>query len=171
MAAAPVAEYTDEQREEIIAHVLAELSAGVPISRTLGKDRETWLCSERCFWNWYYQADADDENGLVQKVARARECGIEAKMDQAMQVAETPMVGEIVIHKHINVGGEAIPVTEVREQDMIEHRKLLVDTIHKQAQMLKPKTYGPKLDLTSGGEKLALSAELEAARKRAAEGE
>jgi hypothetical protein len=35
--------------------------------------------------------------------------------------------------------------------------------------MLKPKTYGPKLDLTSGGEKIGLSAELEAARKRSAE--
>jgi hypothetical protein len=37
--------------------------------------------------------------------------------------------------------------------------------------MLKPKTYGPKLDLTSGGEKLALSSELEAARRRIAGGE
>jgi hypothetical protein len=35
---------------------------------------------------------------------------------------------------------------------MIGHRRLLVDTIHKQAQMLKPKTYGAKLDLTSGNE-------------------
>jgi hypothetical protein len=49
---------------------------------------------------------------------------------------------------------------------MLGHRKLLIDTIIKQAQMLKPKTYGPKLDLTSGGEKIALSTELEAARQR-----
>lgn len=33
------------------------------------------------------------------------------------------------------------------------------------------KRYGDKLDLTSGGEKLGLSAELEAARRRTAEGE
>jgi hypothetical protein len=161
--------YSDEEKAAIIDHVLAELSAGIAISRTLGDDREPWLCTERCFWNWYYQSDAEDENGLVQKVARARECGIEAKMDQAMLVAETPMIGVIETEKHINVGGAAVPVTEIKRADMIEHRKLLVDTIHKQAQMLKPKTYGPKLDLTSGGDKIAMSTEIEAARRRIAQ--
>jgi hypothetical protein len=156
-------------KDKIVAHVLSELSAGIPISRTLNDEREDWLCSERHFWNWYYEANAEDDNGLVQKVARARQCGIEAKMDQAMNIAETPMIGVIQVDKHINVGGEAKAVTEYRHEDMLGHRKLLVDTIIKQAQMLKPKTYGPKLDLTSGGEKLGLSAELEAARKRSAE--
>lgn len=169
MAKAAVAEYSEAERDKIIAHTLAELSAGIPISRTLGPDREKWLCSERCFWNWYYEADAGDENGLVQKVARARECGIEAKLDQAMNVAETPMIGTIQVDKHINVGGEAVPVTEIRHEDMLGHRKLLVETIIKSAQMLKPKTYGAKLDLTSGGEKLGLSAEIEAARRRTAD--
>lgn len=145
-----------DEREKIIRHVLAELSAGVPISRTLGPDREGWLCCERAFWNWYYEADAEDPNGLVQKVARARDCGIEAKMDQAMHVAETPMIGEIKVDKHLNVGGVAVPVTEIRHEDMLGHRKLMVDTIHKQAQMLKPKTYGAKFDLTSAGEKIGL---------------
>jgi hypothetical protein len=185
MAAAPVAQYTDDERETIITHVLAELSAGIPVSRTLNEQREKWLCSERCFWNWYYDADAEDENGLVQKVARARQCGIEAKMDQAMHIAETPMMGEIVTverdpehQKDLDEGAEITSVdgspyegmiVKVRKEDMLGHRKLLIDTIIKQAQMLKPKTYGPKLDLTSGGEKIGLSAELEAARKRSAE--
>lgn len=163
--------YTDQERADIIAHVLAELSSGVPISRTLGPDREEWLCSERCFWNWYYDADADDPNGLVQKVTRARECGIEAKMDQAMHVAETPMLGEIKVDKHINIGGEAVPVTETRHEDMLGHRKLMVDTIIKQAQMLKPKKYGSRLDLTSGGDKINLAAMLAERRARVAQGE
>jgi hypothetical protein len=96
MAAAPVAQYTDDERETIIAHVLAELSAGIPVSRTLNDQREKWLCSERCFWNWYYEADADDDERLVQKVARARDCGIEARIERALDVSETPMIGEIV---------------------------------------------------------------------------
>lgn len=141
-------------REAIIQHVLAELSSGVPISRTLGDDREEWLCCQRTFWNWYYEADAEDPDGLVQKVARARHCGIEAKMDEAMRVAETPMIGEVKVDKMVNVGGVAVPFTEVRHEDMLGHRKLVVDTIHKQAQMLKPKTYGTKIDVTSGGDKL-----------------
>lgn len=39
------------------------------------------------------------------------------------------------------------------------------------AAKLRPKAYGDKLDLTSGGEKIGLSAELEAARKRISSGE
>jgi hypothetical protein len=58
-------------------------------------------------------------------------------------------------------------IVKIRKEDMLGHRKLVVETYIKAAQMLKPKTYGPKLDLTSGGEKLGLSAELEAARRRA----
>lgn len=145
---------TEAEKDKMIRHVLAELAAGIPVSRTLGPQREQWLCCERTFWNWYYEADAEDENGLVQKVARARECGIEAKMDQAMHVAETPMIGTIKVDKVVNIGGSPMPVTEVRHEDMLGHRKLMVDTIIKQAQMLKPKTYGPKLDLTSAGDKL-----------------
>lgn len=38
------------------------------------------------------------------------------------------------------------------------------------AAKLRPKVYGDKLDLTSGGEKLGLAAEIEAARKRVMEG-
>lgn len=150
-----MAKIATADREKIIAHVLAELSVGHPISRTLGPERKNWLCCERAFWNWYYEAGAEDPNGLVQKVARARECGIEAKMDQAMQVAETPMIGTIKVDKVVNIGGTAVPFTEVRHEDMLGHRKLMIDTIHKQAQMLKPKTYGAKIDVTSGGEKLA----------------
>jgi hypothetical protein len=84
------------EREKIIAHVLAEMSAGIPLSKVLGPDREPWLCSERCFWKWYHQADVNDANGLVQKVARARDCGVEARIERALEMAETPMIGEIV---------------------------------------------------------------------------
>lgn len=156
--------YTQEDRERIIDHVLAELCSGRAVSRTLAEDEG--MPSERTWWNWYHQSDAEDANGLIQKVARARECGIEAKIDRALDIAAHPMIGEIRIDKHLSIGGEALPVTEVRHEDMLGHRKLLVESTFKAAQMLKPKTYGPKLDLTSGGEKLSLAAEVEAARRR-----
>jgi hypothetical protein len=158
--------YTEEQRQEIVAHVLAELSAGIPVSKTLGDDREEWLCSERCFWNWYYQDDADQPNSLVQKVARAREVGVEARIERALQAAETPMIGTVVT---VEEDGEST-VTKTRSEDMLGHRRLLVDTALKAAQMLKPKTYSPKLDVTSNGETLNAASMLEAARKRAQEG-
>lgn len=149
----------DDDRQRIILHILSELSSGRPVSRICREDEG--LCDAKTFWRWHF----DDET-LRQKVADARANGIEAKMDEAMAVAEMPMVGEVRVDKHINVGGAAVPVTEVRHEDMLGHRKLLVDTIIKQAQMLKPKTYGPKLDLTSGGEKVGLSEAMLQAERR-----
>jgi hypothetical protein len=139
------------EKQRIIEHVLCELSAGRPVSRTLCEDNE--MCSQDTFWKWIWA----DENGLAEKVAHARANGIEARLDRALMIAETPMMGEIVTEKPIMVDGkplEGVTIREVRKEDMLGHRRLLVDTEFKAAQMLKPKTYGPKLDVTSGGEKL-----------------
>jgi hypothetical protein len=155
--------YSDEEKAKIIAHVLAELSAGIPLSKTLGPDREEWLCTERCFWNWYYDTDTNQPDNLVQKVARAREVGVEARIERALQAAETPMIGETIT---VEEDGEKT-ITKTRQEDMLGHRRLLVDTALKAAQMLKPKTYSPKLDITSDGEQINFASQLEAARKRA----
>jgi hypothetical protein len=178
--------FTEKDKERIIAHVLGELSSGIPISRTLGANREPWLCTERHWWNWYYEASAEDVDGLVQKVSRARACGVEAQMDRAAYIAETPMMGEIITierdpehQKDAEDGAEITKLdgapyegmtVKIRREDMLGHRKLLVDTLIKQAQMLKPKTYGPKLDLTTQGEKIGLSDMIAEGRKRAEKG-
>lgn len=178
MAKAKTSAAPEYDRELVIAHVLAELSAGIPLSRVLGPDREPWLCTERCFWKWYHEADPDEVAGLVQKVARARQCGVEARIERALEIAETPMMGEVHTIERIKPADMDLndliddgpqDLVKTTRADMLGHRKLMVDTAFKAAQMLKPKSYGPKLDLTSAGEKIALSAELEAARKRAAD--
>lgn len=169
-----------EDRERIIMHVLAELSAGRPVSRIFREDEG--LCNQATFWRWHF----DDEE-LRGKLADARANGVEAMLDKAIDVAETPQLGEIVTverdpehQKDLDEGAvietkDGNPyegmIVKVRKEDMLGHRKLVVDTYLKAAQMLKPKTYGPKLDLTSGGEKLGLSAEVEAARRRASKNE
>lgn len=50
--------------------------------------------------------------------------------------------------------------------DAVARSKLRVDARKWVAAKLKPKKYGDKLDLTSGGEKLGLAAEIEASRRR-----
>lgn len=154
----------DDERQRIIEHVLSELSAGRPVSRTLCEDND--MCSQDTFWRWIW---ADDSGDLAEKVAHARANGIEARLDRAMLIAETPMMGEVVTEKPIMVDGkplEGVCVREVRKEDMLGHRRLLVETEIKAAQMLKPKTYGAKLDLTSGGERLGLSDTMLAAERR-----
>ena len=153
--------YTDEQKAEIIAHVMAECASGRPVSKIL--DEDEGMPSRSCFWRWHFE---DEE--LRDKLARAREHAADVYLDEAVKIADTPREGVVETEKHLNVGGEAIPFTEVRREDMLGHRKLQIETRIKAAQMIAPRKYGPKLDLTSGGDKLALSAELEAARRRAA---
>lgn len=158
--------------------MLTQVSCGRTVSEIIAEDAD--MPDQATFWRWHF----DDWNDLRGKLASARENGVEARMEEAVKVARTPMMGEIItverdpeLQKDIDEQGEVTNldgspyegmVVKVRKEDMLGHRKLLVDTLIKSAQMLKPKTYGPKLDLTSGGEKIGLPAEIEAARRRSA---
>lgn len=126
-------------KDEIIAHVLSECAAGRPISKILKED-DGMPCAST-FWGW--QLHDDD---LMAKVTQARAHGVEAKLDEGMEIVDDL-------------------------QEDAQSRKVRFQARVQMAQMLKPKTYGPRLDLTSGGEKLGLPAEIEASRRRAAEGE
>jgi hypothetical protein len=173
--------YSDEEKQIIIGHVLTQVSCGRSVSEILEDD--DGMPDQATFWRWHL----DDFDDLRGNLASARENGVEARMEEAVKVARKPMMGEIVTverdpeaQKDIEEGAEPTNaatgepyegmIVKVRKEDMLGHRKLLVDTLIKSAQMLKPKTYGPKLDLTSAGEKIGLSAEIEASRRRAADG-
>lgn len=147
----PVAE-----RQRIIAHVLAETSSGRFVSRILAEDERMPTAST--WWKWVME----DEN-LSEKVVQARARGVEALLDECGEIADD---GRNDFVERENKDGSTFIALD---KEAVMRSKLRVETRIKLAQMLKPKTYGPKLDLTSGGEKLGLSAELEAARKRAAE--
>lgn len=143
-----MAERRNLKREDVIAHILGEVASGRPVSTILSEDEGMPSKSE--FWRWHMT----DET-LRGNLADARANGIEALMEDARHVACTPMVGEIVTEEPLMVNGQEVAtIRKVRTEDMLGHRKLVVETIIKQAQMLKPKTYGPKLDLTTAGEKL-----------------
>lgn len=146
------ATYTAKERDKIAAHVLAELAGGRAVSRILREDkgmpcRTTW-------WNWYFNDDV-----LMNKVARARENGADALMDETLDIADEQEMGEIVTDD-----GEKVTT---RKEDMLGHRKLRIETRHKYAQMIAPRKYGPKLDLTSGGEKIQPDSTAVAARAAA----
>jgi len=72
-------------------------------------------------------------------------------MEQVRDIADTPV--------------EAVELTEEFGPDGVKrrrtvkealgHRRLQIETRLKYAAMIKPRKYGPKLDLTSDGEKLS----------------
>ena len=148
----PGAHHSEEDRQRIIAHVLSELAGGRAVSRILREDEK--MCGVSTFWNWCY-ADED----LMEKVVRAREFGVECIMDETLEIADDK--------SHDTVKDEQ--GNERANVEWISRSRLRVDTRHKYAQMIAPRKYGPKLDLTSGGDKIGLAAEIDAAKRRLAE--
>lgn len=139
--AAPISTtYTFEERENIIAHVLAEIATGRALSRILREDKGMPVSTT--WWRWH----SEDEE-LQHKVARAREAGVEALMMETIDIADTQEVGQRVTTKPDGT-------IETVEEDMIAHRKLRIESRFKYAQMIAPRKYGPKVDVTSGGEAL-----------------
>ena len=94
---------------------------------------------------------ADNERFRL-RFARAREDAADFLSYEIKDIADTQQVGEIITQRAVMVEGEplvnddgnALLTTEIKRADMIDHRRLRIDTRIKLMQMLKPKTYAPK---------------------------
>jgi len=162
--------YSDEERAEIIAFVLVQVASGIFVSRVFKKYETTFngvkLPAVSTFWRWIFEDDSLPQiasapgqrvsEGLSDKLAQARAHGVEALLDECIDIADEAA-------QDIEDGA---PRSEV-----VQRSRLRVDTRIKLAQMLKPKTYSPKLDVTTGGEKIqSVPATIEAMRRRVADG-
>lgn len=104
--------------------------------------REDGMPSSGTFWTWHF---ADEE--LQSDLAAARRLGVEALLDEARVIAD----GDDVDIAGAAPGREfAAAMTKAD----VKRAKLRVDTRIKMAQMLAPRKYGPKLDVTTDGDKL-----------------
>lgn len=150
--------YTDEERAEIVAHVLVQVATGRFVSRVLREDQTTAtgvkLPAASTFWLWVFQDDSEEK--ISDKLARARQFGIEALLDETVDIAD-----ETAFDTIRDDNGNERPNSE-----WISRSKLRIETRVKLAQMMKPKTYGAKVDVTSGGEKIGLAEALAAGNAR-----
>lgn len=87
----------------------------------------------------------DDVEGFAAKYARARELGYSRLAEELLSIADTPKPGQIVTTK-------ADGSEEVKIADMIEHRRLQVDSRKWMLSKMLPKVYGDKLDLNHTGQ-------------------
>lgn len=78
------------------------------------------------------------------KYARAREIQAEVRADEIGEIADNPQMGETRTYK-----GDG--TVEVKEGDMLEHRKLRIATRQWYAEKLRPKVYGNKLGVEHSG--------------------
>lgn len=82
------------------------------------------------------------------RYARACEVRQDDLFDEIIEISNSPKWGEV---RKLDGDGN---VVEIKEVDMIEHRRLQIEARKWSLGKLNPKKYGDKLDLTSGGDKL-----------------
>jgi len=131
-----------------VAHKICELlSEGVPL-------REICRMDGMPYWRTVYLWMAQDDD-LAAHIARAREAGYDALAEECLQIANTPMLGEIVTDD-----GEKITV---RKEDMLGHRKLQIETRLKLLAKWNPKKYGDRVQVAGDADSpLKVDAEVNA---------
>lgn len=85
-----------------------------------------------------------DEHGFSAQYTRARELGYHALADEIIHISNTTEIG---VKTKVDEDGKR----EVVEGDMIEHRRLKVDSRKWYLSKMLPKIYGDKLDLNHSG--------------------
>ena len=117
--------YTLKLDEEICKRIsLGETLAS--ICKDIGIERST-------VYRWF-EAHQD----FSQRFAHAREIGFDAIADEALNIADTPVIGDIEETGENDKG----PFHKLKRADMIEHRKLQVETRLKLLSKWCPKKYG-----------------------------
>lgn len=86
----------------------------------------------------------DDIEGFAANYARARSIGYEKLAEELLEIADTPQTGVI---RTVKPDG----TEEVKHADMIEHRRLRVDSRKWMLSKMLPKVYGDKLDMSVAG--------------------
>lgn len=126
-------------KEHCLPVIYARVAAGQSLDKVLREDSN--LPSATTFWRWHME-DEDIRDNL----ARARENGVEALMDESISIADDKSDD----YEEDENGKEKY------NPESVARAKLRVETRFKYAQMIAPRKYGPKLDVTSGGEKTTI---------------
>lgn len=115
----------------------------------------------------------DDYQGFAANYTRAREIGYSRLAEEILHIADTPVLGVKKVSKPMtmkNNDGDIVPtgemLEEVTEGDMIEHRRLQVESRKWMLAKMLPKVYGEKQQVELTG-KVDIAGALMAARKRA----
>ena len=153
--AAPISTtYSDAQRAEGIQFVLDQVAAGASVAMAIRRGRAAGLCvpSKAVFWSWHR-----DSPELQDRLARARQNGVEAGLDEALDIVdgndlERDDDGALANPEHAYL-------MDTNRAKARAHIRL------KRAEMIAPRKYGPKLDVTTDGVALGGNAPADDAEK------
>lgn len=122
---------------ELAAEICERLSTGETM-RQICRD------AHMPHWTQVYEWLARDES-LSLRVARAREAGYDALAEEALDIANTPHLGQKKVFS--SGAGEDEDSMTVTEDDMLGHRKLQIETRLKLLACWNPAKYGNKVAL------------------------
>jgi hypothetical protein len=133
--------------EELADRICDLVSNGVNLRKVCRMDG---MPSWRTVYDWVV-AHPD----FAARLARAREMGFDALAEEALEISNTPMMGQK------QVMGDKSTFTTV--EDMLGHRKLQIETRLKLLAVWDPKRYGNKVQLGGdGGSPIKVEAQVEA---------
>jgi len=134
--------YTASEKEILFKKVIKELQSGVSLRQILNKPGTP---SRTALYSWL-----DLDTSYQERFARAMALGDEVLFEETLEIARTPINGEVT-----EIGPKGLKITT---GDMLGHRKLLIETIDKVLARRNPRKYGNKIDITSAGDALAVPA-------------
>ena len=120
---------------ELFDSVCAELAEGKSL-RTVCK--QDGMPSVATFLRW-----VDERPELVEHYARARALCLDAMAEDILDIADTPEIGQKTISKATGI--------EITEGDMVEHRRLRIESRKWLMAKMAPKKYGDKVETTHLG--------------------
>lgn len=88
-----------------------------------------------------------ENDQFSQQYAKAKEESADAMAEDLLYIADTPVMGEV---KTIKPDGSV----EIKQDEMLGHRRLQVDSRKWLMAKMKPKKYGDKIDMTTNGKDL-----------------
>lgn len=100
----------------------------------------------------------DDVQGFAADSARAYQLGFETLAEQCLAIADTPVEG-------VEYTTKADGGMEEKRGDMLQHRRLQIETRMRLLGKWAPKRYGDKMDLTHSGT-VSIAETLRQARER-----
>ena len=121
---------------ELAREITERLSEGEPLRQIC---RDAHMPEWRTIYDWMYR----DET-LSAAIARAREIGYDKMAEEVLQIADTPVMGQV---QTMDDKGSTI-----RTEDMLGHRKLQIETRLKLLAKWNPKKYGDRTILAGDAE-------------------
>lgn len=115
--------------EKAAAEICRRIAEGQPLRQIC---RDDHMPAWQTVYGWI-----EAQPPFAERIARARELGFDAIAEEALEIADTPMIGET---EETSEDGK-----KVKREDMLGHRKLQVETRLKLLSKWAPKKYGESI--------------------------